>query len=374
MHDQNRYVRWRTTCIAARTTRSSVLIGYADLARALGLNPVEMLRRVGLDSRCLLDTELRIPVRAVAQLFELSAIESAAFDFGLRLAEARGVPDLGPISLLLREEPDLRSALASLDRYFSIHSTGLTVRLRMQAGVPILCADFVTAEPGPTRHAKEMIAAGLCNFLVWLEGPLWRPQMVCFSHAAPTSTESHRRIFGCPVEFDHDFDGIVLRAEDLCAPLVHADPMLRAHAERYLDTLVAANSAGFEDAVRELIAALLPIGRCSVQAVAQRLGVDRSTLTRRLARSGQSYSTMLQAARTGLASQRVGTGGSPLTSVADALGFSSLSAFSHWFQLSFGCSARAWRKLQKRDQDVLLRRPAAVDSASHFEPERLDPP
>jgi len=307
-----------------------------------------MVKRVGLDSRCLVDSERRISFKAAAQLLELSAIESSAFDFGLRLSEANGVPDLGPLSLLLREEPNLRCALASLDRYLSVHSTGLTIRLRMQDSTRILCADFLTAVPAPAKQAKEMITAGLFRLLAWLEGPQWRPQMVCFSHAAPSSIESHRRVFGCLVEFDHDFDGIVLREEDLSAPLVHANPKLRAHAERYLNTLVTADSAGFEDAVRKLIGALLPTGRCSVEAVAQRLGVDRSTLTRRLMRTGQSYTSILQSVRADLASQRVSASGSSLTSVADALGFSSLSAFSHWFQLAFGCSARAWRRMQKR--------------------------
>lgn len=325
------------------TSRSSVLIGYADLARSLGLNPAALLKRVGLDTRCLVDSEIKISVRAAAQLLELSAIESSVLDFGLRLAEARGVPDLGPLSLLLREEATLHHALISLERYLSIHSTGLAIRLRTRAGVPTLSVEFIPAEAGAAKQAKEMVVAGIYRFVMWLGGPRWRAKMVCFSHATPPSAESHRRVFRCRVEFDHDFDGIVLRTEDLTAPLAHADPMLRAHAKHYLDTLVEADSAGFETAVQNLIAALLPIGRCSAESVARRLGVDRSTLTRRLARNGQSYTSILQAARKSAAAQRVG-GGSSATAAADALGFSSLSAFSHWFQSTFGCSAREWRK------------------------------
>lgn len=310
----------------------------------MGLNPTAMLQRVGLDSRCLVDSEIRVPVKAVAHLLELSAIEACVFDFGLRLAQIRGVPDLGPLSLLLREEPNLRSALASLERYLSVHSSGLSIRLLRHDAMPVLAADFLGTVAGPTRQAREMIVAGLFRFLSWLRGPQWRPQGVCLTHGAPDSTQPHRRMFGCRVHFNQDFDGILLREEDLDTPLANADPMLRSHAERYLNTLVDSDTVRLEDSVRKLMATLLPLGRCSAAAIAERLGVDRSTLTRHLARSGQSYTSILQSVRTGMAAQRVAAGGTSLTSVADALGFSSLSAFSHWFQLTFGCSARGWRR------------------------------
>lgn len=329
---------------AHRTTRSSILVGYADLAQSLGLNPAVMVERVGLDTRCLVDSEVRISASLAAQLLELSAIEASITDFGLRLAESRGVPDLGPLNLLLREEPTLHHALSSLARYFSVHSTNLAVRLQVQEGMPIVAAEFIGAEQGPSRQSREMVVASLFKFLLWLKGGEWRPRSVCFSHAAPASLKAYRRIFGCPIHFDQEFDGIVLAQDDLHAALSHADPMLRSHAERYLNSLIATDDDNFEDSVRKLIAVLLPLGRCSAANAAQRLGMDRSTLTRRLARAGQSYSTILQSVRVGLAAHRVATGGASLTSVADALGFSSLSAFSHWFQLTFGRSAREWRR------------------------------
>lgn len=330
--------------IATRTARSSVLAGYADLARALGLNPHRMLQRVHLDSRTLVDTELRVPVSVAAQLLELSAIESSTFDFGLRLAERRGVPDLGPLSLLLRQESKFGRALNSLERYFSIHSTGLSLRLQVQDGVPILCTELIDTAFGPTRQAREMILAGLLRFLLWLRGGQWRPQRVCLTHDAPPSLQTHRRVFGCPVDFDQEFDGLVLTHADLEASLAHADPILREQAERHLKSLLAEGDVEFAQTVRKLIAALLPMGDCQAATVARCLGVDRSTLTRRLARSGETYGSILQSVRMTLAAQRVGDGSSSLTCVANALGFSSLSAFSHWFQSTFNCSARHWRR------------------------------
>lgn len=146
-----------------RTARSSILVGYAQLAQSLGLDPAFMLDSVGIDRRCLLDREVHIPVIAAAQLLERSALETSVFDFGLRLAEIRGTPDLGPLNPLLREEPNLRRALQSLERYFSVHSTGLAVQI-VQAGAPIPSASFIAGELGPTRQSREMIVASLFKF------------------------------------------------------------------------------------------------------------------------------------------------------------------------------------------------------------------
>ena len=56
--------------------RSASLTNYADLARSLGLNPLQMLARVGLPAQCLDSADLRIPAAPVMRLLELSAQES----------------------------------------------------------------------------------------------------------------------------------------------------------------------------------------------------------------------------------------------------------------------------------------------------------
>jgi AraC-like DNA-binding protein len=47
--------------------------------------------------------------------------------------------------------------------------------------------------------------------------------------------------------------------------------------------------------VRALIEALLPTGHCSIVQVARSLGVDRRTVQRRLADSGETFSSLLDA-------------------------------------------------------------------------------
>jgi AraC-like DNA-binding protein len=97
------------------------------------------------------------------------------------------------------------------------------------------------------------------------------------------------------------------------------------------------------DNARECIYVTLPTGLCSADRVAKHLGVDRRTLHRHLAREGETFTSLLEAARGELLTRYIGNRDRPLVSVAELLGFSALSAFSRWFRSRFGCSVSEWR-------------------------------
>ena len=97
--------------------RSASLTHYADVARGAGLDPARMLREFGLPPRCLVDAEIKIRIDAVRRLLEASAERSGVEAFGLLMAEARRLSNLGPLGLLVREQPTLRLAIEAFARY-----------------------------------------------------------------------------------------------------------------------------------------------------------------------------------------------------------------------------------------------------------------
>jgi len=174
-------------------------------------------------------------------------------------------------------------------------------------------------------------------------GAAWRPRSICFAHAAPSSQATCLRVFGMPALYGQDFDGIVCTARDLEAPLPSYDPGMAQQVTRYLDTLLAQSNTNMADKVRKLVHALLPSGMCSVDRVAQQLGVDRRTIHRWLTADGTTYSEIVNDARASLATRYIENRARPLSEVATLLGFASLSAFSRWFGAQFGCSVSKWR-------------------------------
>jgi AraC-like DNA-binding protein len=98
----------------------------------------------------------------------------------------------------------------------------------------------------------------------------------------------------------------------------------------------------FHQQVAELIEEWLPLGKCSVSAIARRLRIDPGTLNRRLVRTGQGYLHLLQATRKRRAERLLTS--EPLCDIARELGFGHPASFARWFRNTFGYSVRLWRQ------------------------------
>ncbi len=323
--------------------RSAALTDYVELARTVGLDPYRMLDAVGLGRAVLHDPDAKIPAAAVRRLFEASAMAAAIEDFGLRLAEKRELSNLGPLALVVREQPTIRKALEALIQYIRLHNESLLVSLHEEEDTVVISPVLKVGRPVPTRQSVELTIGVLYRILRMLLGEGWRPLAVRFAHQAPAKLDRHRRFFRVPIEFGAENNSLVCAARDLEAPIPAADPTMARYVQRYLDSIGARPKVTLTDQVREMVATLLPSGRCSLEAVAERLGIDRRTLQRRLARHGDSYSAIVEAVRTEMVTRYIENRERSLVTVADLLGFSALSAFSRWFRARFGCSVTAWR-------------------------------
>ncbi|MEU9796192.1 AraC family transcriptional regulator [Streptomyces sparsogenes] len=323
--------------------RVAALSGYVEFCQSLGVDPQDLMTRVGLDVTVLAVQDTWIPGTAVADLLELSAAATHREDFGLRMAEYRRLSALGPLSLVAREEPDVRSAVRLILGYEHMYNEVLRMRLDEREGLATFKVQLEFGEGREARQATELAVAAFHRLVGHFLGRPFRPLSVSFSHGEPADTDTHDRLFGPVVGFGQSFDGMVFYTAELDAPNALADPLLRAYAREYFDAIAVPRDTTEVDRVRELIEVLLPTGRCSLEHVAHSLGVDRRTVHRRLADAGETFSSVLTATRRQLAEQFVANPRRSLTEVSGLLGFSTPSAFSRWFREQYGCSAQQWR-------------------------------
>ncbi|WP_395701532.1 AraC family transcriptional regulator ligand-binding domain-containing protein [Aquabacterium sp.] len=319
--------------------RSASLTRFAELCAACGLAPRALLREVGLPTAALDEPDLMVPARRVGQLLELAAERGREPAFGLRMAETRQLSNLGPLGLLVRDEPTLRSALEAITGHLHLQNEALSLRVEELGGLVTLREQLDTEGQPARRQAVELVVGVTYRVLSLFMGAHWRPRLVCFTHRAPAKLAVHRRVFGSAVEFGHEFDGIVCNSADLDAPNPGADPVMSRYTQRLL-AQVPRQRPRAVDRVRELIVLLLPRGHCRVETVAQHLGVDRRTVARHLAAEGASFSALVDGVRGELLARYLKDGARPLGEVAALLGFSEASAFSRWHRARFGHAAR----------------------------------
>lgn len=340
--------------------RAAALTNYREVARAAGLDPVRMMFDAGISPSVLSEPDIMIPVERVGRLLHASATLSGNESFGLCMAQSRLLSNLGVVGMLIRDQATLRDSLNLLMRYQPILNGAQSLAVE-ESGALVIIREAIMAGKAqePTRQRVELALGVMVRLIRQLLKPDWNPQRVCFEHPAPRDLTIHQRFFGPQVEFDCDFNGIVCAKADFDARNPLADPGMVRYARRLIDEAAISQQASILEEVRRTIVLLLPSGRCSIEQVAEHLGVVCRTVQRRLAEQGQSFSSIVSEVRTELAVRHVIESDRPLTEVATLLGFSAPSGFSRWYHLQFGCSPK-----ESRAANGTARRRAAPSLAS----------
>jgi AraC-like DNA-binding protein len=130
----------------------------------------------------------------------------------------------------------------------------------------------------------------------------------------------------------------------LLSPNPLADATMALHAQRLLGLVpIEDGPKPNSERVRRAIAALLPVGRATLEQVAAQMALSPRSLQRQLGDEGYRFGELLGEVRKELAEAYLTGSNQPVTSVAGLLGYASPSAFTRWFAGAFGSSPQAWR-------------------------------
>lgn len=276
-----------------RVIRRATLNGYTEAALAAGLPPAEMLQEAGLASGNPQDPDELISFDAFVKLLALSAEKTGLMDFGMRVAHARGIPDLGAVSLLMREADDVEAAIRLYSSHMRLHSDGTLVHLQTGFDYPIIAVEITGKTMLESMQVTQFGITGILMQLRWLIGDDYRPELVTFTFPPLSDNQFARRIFQCEILHEQTLSGLVLDKALLRRPLVTSPPFLRRLAIKQLQPLLERGQDTTAMRVTRMMSQRLEDGDFSAQAIADELWIDRRTLNRRLNREGTTYQALL---------------------------------------------------------------------------------
>lgn len=326
-----------------KLVRAAVLTNYLEVTQYLGFNPRDVMAGVGLSRAQLQAPETRIPIDAAVRLLEDSAAASGCQTFGLSMAESRQLSDFGVVSLLLSHQRTLRDALQVVVNYRHLMNDSLAIFIEEAGKMVIIREEVVTETPMPSRQATELAIGVMFRLCSALLGSHWHPYSVNFMHQPPENLHLHRRLFGCNLEFGSEFNGIVCPDISLDTTNPNADPAMARYAQSYLDSLQNHEGASMLFEVRKAIYLLLPMGRATIEQVAQSQGMNVRTLQRRLKDDGCAFNDVINDVRRDLVLRYLDNPNYSLSRIADMLGYSMASSFTRWFINQFGMPPATWR-------------------------------
>ena len=329
--------------------RVAALTGYLETVSGFSIDPRPLLKEQGLTPSQLDNPEQLLPARAAMRLLERTAEETGCITFGLRMAETRSLANLGAASLLIAHQATLREALTTLAEYRARINSTLVLTMEEVGDDVILREEFSLRRPELARQSACLAVGVLARICRTVLGASWRPRFVCFSHEAPPRTElaGYHRLFGHQVDFNCEFDGIVLRSQDLDLHNPAADVELAEHARKLLSSSLSSANYSTSQNVDHTIRLLLPSGKATIQNCATSLGMTVRTLQRALDAEELTFTTLLNEARMQLARQYLENRRLRITDIAEMLGYNSIGAFTRWHCQTFGMSPRKMRASEK---------------------------
>lgn len=338
----------------------------ARLASAIvsGITVVEqeseaLLRDAGLADIDLIDADLRVPARQLAQLWHEAARTTGNRHIGFQAGARIRSGMFGVVDYAARCGATLHEFFLRLSRYRRLIADGLDLRLLQRGEQLRIAFDMHLDGIEARRQMNEFFAAALVALGRDATGVHWKPERMAFRHSAVADDAALKAWFGTELSYRESVYSIQISPEVLALPLTRAEPGLAMMLDRFARDALARLPEPDDLAlrVRYAISNQLWAGECSLEAVARTLCMSPRSLQRRLQDCETSFNTLVDNARRDAALELILDPKITVSDIAVRIGFSEPSAFDRAFRRWTGSSPGHYRRKQ---QDHAHTRPPAL--------------
>lgn len=332
-----------------KKVRAASLLHFPEICLELGINPKPLLNQFGLDMTMLSKPELRIPAISVANLLEHTAVLTNCPVIGIKMAGRRKLSSFGVLGLLLAHQHSLANGIDAICKYKKMLSEILHVSIERTNSNVIVKIDLVFDEPVVKSQVIEFVIATAQRYSLYIHGTHCSDSKVYFRHKAPLDCSMHKSMFGCPVIFESNFNGISFPCSWFDAQSPHADSTLVTHAETLIAQHVMTSESQFDEDIRHVLVMLLPERRATIAQVAKYMGMTHRTFQRQLAENNLSFASILQDLRCNLVKEYLIRQDYSVERISELVGYANGSSFCRWFFAQFGCSPKQYRQQRLKE-------------------------
>jgi len=331
------------------TISSRTLEGAADLIDRYGQSPHQIARRIGLDPAALYRSDLEITGRQCSSLLEEASLLCEERFFGAKLAQLQYSNKTSPYWQFISSGQTLGEVLQYLaDNMEQLYSQANSATLIKQKNGVSLCFETRRLNPEPPVHDSliQSVELGMATLIYeqrLLLGDQWRPAYVQFRHKKPEATSTLKTIFGDKLYYDQDVNAFFLSNDALNASITAPETSKRNASNAALNYKPDSNSQ-FVIKANRLIFELFNAGNCTVNSLAETLGMSRRSLQLRLQKNQTSYRQLYDAVRFEMAKQYLLHSSLPHYAIAERLNFTDAPAFSKFIKEHSGLSPRNYKR------------------------------
>ncbi|MFR0693508.1 AraC family transcriptional regulator [Enterobacterales bacterium AE_CKDN230030158-1A_HGKHYDSX7] len=329
-----------------RFVRAISLTGFHTFTATQGLDPLQMLRHIGLPNHSVQHEDGLFPYQQYCALLEACSLHSGNALFGLHygLFQAPGV--FGDLLYLLRNTPTVGEALLALRKHYALYNGAAEVGLDHQGGWVTLSYHVRQSSLPGVRQAEELACAVGIQLMRALVGEHWLPSALLLRHPASTDTALYAKALGMAPTFGAHALAMVFEPAILDRPNAASDEALYQVVAKRMQRLEALSSDNLSDQIKQLLHQLLPAGRATAERVASVMAVTPNELRQLMEHEGLSFQQLLDEVRQCMAQAYLSRPSVDISELATMLGYSDASGFCRAFHRWFHMSPLSWQKSQ----------------------------
>ncbi len=318
-------------------------MGFELAVKALNGDAQQLLTSVGLSLNDLQNDDQMIPVESFIRVLDLAADTLGCSDFGLRLAQYQDWSVLGDMGALVSNGGSLENLSLMIQRYFSLHSQGEYWDYRREDDYTYITRHEKFHQISHACQHQELSFGVLIRLLQDLIGRQSIGVRLEFSHKPISDLHVYKSYFPMDIRFSQECNRMIFDNRQLNVSNNDSKRNDQSQIEVELASLLEANPLDIEYQVRTVLIQTMASQQHSIDHVSEHLKMNRRTLQRKLKAKGLDYKTLLNDVRMSTACWYLESSDLDITVLSEMLGYSDVSAFSHAFKKSLGCSARQWR-------------------------------
>lgn len=316
------------------------------LLKAHNVNPGKVFGNYNLKYQNLKNTQCRVPLKTVTQLWDdaLLLIDSACF--GLDSHKYWHPSYMGALGYAWLSSSTLREGFERLSRYSRLISSSGNVSLSEEGHEFTVNFNY---EALGCNHARSDNALSIIMHMCRInyQNEL-HPSRVAFAHSEPDCSDAYFAYFKTDVTFDAPCDSLSFPLSIIDETLSGSNTQLaKLNDQVIIDYLKDIDKYlcdetynALHEEIKVIIVKKLPSGLVTGQAVAEELLMSYRSMQRRLAESGTTFRELFEQCRRDLAETYVSNGNLNMTEITFMMGFSELSSFSRAYKRWTGHSPR----------------------------------
>jgi AraC-like DNA-binding protein len=317
---------------------------YWKSAEEIGMDPVELFRKAGIDPRVREDITARVSEKQFDDLVWLAKQESEDDSFAFHIVRNIHPSYLGALGYAWMTSDTLLNAFNRLTRYYRLLTGSVQISVEECDGELRVTFESLSEKYRDPALRERLRVAGAVQMCRMICGESFSPTCISLQQQSPANVQDYYEYFRCRQEFSQKSTRLFISSEDAHKKLPGFNAqILQQFDQMAVEYLARLDHSDILDQVRAAILEQLPSGEATLETIADSLHQTPRTLSRKLADREESFSTLLAGIRRELAQQYILDRNLTLTEISFLLGFSEVSSFSRAYKSWSGASPSAHR-------------------------------